>query len=216
MAVAAGLCVLASGPVSATTLSYDLNCVLNGLNSQACVPGPSFGTVTVSDTGVNQVTVVVDLLSPDLKFRDLMLNFNPLGSSITNVTSSDGQVSLSSNGYSINPYDGLFDLGQNDAKGWEGDSGYSTVLSGVGGTLTAAHLNFKDSLGKVFVGIHIQSIGPGNCDGFDNGTTNCIPGTAGTGSLKIGGSEIPEPSTFVLLGAGLIGLGLARRRLTGA
>jgi hypothetical protein len=196
--------------------------VLNGLNSQPCVSGPSFGTVTIANASGGTVSVTVDLFSSDLKFRDLMINFDALGSGITEITSSDGQVSLSSNSFSIPPYSGLFDVGSTGAQGWNGDHGYTTILTPNTGSLSENNFLFLDSGGKIYVALHIQSIGDssgGDCSGSDNGTTNCVPGTAGNGSLKIGGllqqgdpSEIPEPATIALLGGGLLLLGVLRRR----
>jgi len=210
------------GVSQAASFSYDLSCVLNGLDSHTCVSGPSFGTVTLSDSGANQVGLSVDLGNAGLKFRELMLNFS--GVSFTDITSSDAQnLTLSSNGFSINPYSGAFDLGVSGGQGWTGDSPYAVTLSGVGGVLTASMFNNLDSGGKLYVALHIQSIGPGTCTGADDGTTPCTPGTLGTGSLKIGGvstdgditgNSVPEPGSFALLGAGLLGVAFLRRRLT--
>jgi hypothetical protein len=186
---------------AASATSIDLACTLSG---STCASGASFGTVTIADTGLNQVTVSVNLLNPELKFRDLMLNFAGIASGLV---STDGQVSLSPDGFSMPPYSGLFDVGSSGQQGWNGASGYSTVLSSTGGTLTAGQFNF--------LAIHIQSIA---CDG-----TNCLPGVQGTGSIKVGGvlleqavtaqAAVPEPSTFLLIGIGLcVTAGVARYR----
>jgi hypothetical protein len=196
---------------------------MNGLDAHACVSGPSFGTVTLTDTGANQVGLSVDLGNPGLKFRDLMLNFTGIG--FTDITSSDGQnLILSSNGFSINPYSGGFDVGVSGAQGWNADSPYNVTLTGVGGVLTASLFNSLDSGGKLYVGIHIQSIGPNGCSGADNGTTGCTPGALGNGSLKVGGllstkgddtgGNVPEPGTLALMSAGLLGVAFLRRRFT--
>ena len=220
----------------ATPVVFDLTCVLNGLNSHACVDGPSFGTVSLIDMADDgslkpgDVRVTVDLAGTGHKFRDLMLN---LGSGFTSVSSSDGQASLGFNSFNITPYNGLFDVGSTGQQGWDGDDLYSTILTatGVSPLSTVSYLHL-DSMGKVNVAMHIQNIGNytgGDCSGNDNGTTSCIPGITGEGSLKVGGVvkslefperaisafmfiETPEPATTALMGIGLVALAFIRRR----
>jgi hypothetical protein len=71
----------------AATITLDLTCPLNGLNSSSCSPGPSFGTITLEDlTGVDagKVEVTVDLgFTGTQKFRDLVLNYTGPATSIT-------------------------------------------------------------------------------------------------------------------------------------
>jgi len=218
-----GMLWLSTVTVPASTLVFDLVCVLNGLNSTPCVPISSFGSITLTDlTGGNagKVQVDVDLLNTSLKFRDLMLNY---AGSATSITSSDGQVSLSSNFFKINPYLGKFDVGSTTTKGWDGGAtanNYSTILSG-NSALSVADFFDLDSLGNIGAAIHIQSLAPNLCTGGTN-STNCTPGGFSTddgGSLKIGGDAgfgvfeiVPEPSTYALMGTGILVLGLLRRR----
>jgi hypothetical protein len=80
--------------------------------------------------------------------------------------------------------------------------------------------NALDSGNKIYVALHIQSLGgPNECTGADDGTTPCIPGTTGNGSLKIGGvdpgfnqNNIPEPSSALLISVGLGAVALMRRK----
>ncbi len=88
-----------------------------------------------------------------------MLNFSGIG--FTDISSSDGQnLIVTSNGFSISPYSGGFDVGVSGGQGWNADSPYNVTLSGVGGVLTASMFNNQDSAGKLYVALHIQSIGP--------------------------------------------------------
>lgn len=210
--------------INAATISLDLTCPLNGLNSSSCGAGPSFGTITLEDlSGVDsgKVEVTVDLgFALTQNFRSLMLNYS--GPATTFTDTDPGQnVVLINNGYSINPYDGLFDLGSSGGMGWDALTAgpYSTVLSG-NFPLSTNDFLVLDSLGKLFAAIHIQSIGSasgGNCDGTSSPA--CVPGMPGPGSLKIGAPafrisqlNVPEPSTFCLIGLTAIPFGLRARK----
>ena len=223
VAAVALLCLGGTRHVQGSQIVFDLTCVLNGLNPlpAVCAAGPSFGTVTLTDDdgSTSAVNITVDLFGPDQRFSDLVLNFDAFDSGITGIA---GDLVLSENGFSISPYTGLFDLGGAGPQGFAGDSGASAVIQGVGGqNLTIANLSVLDSLGNVFVGLHIQNIGPGNCSGQSDGSTDCIPGITGEGSLKIGGvlqqpgdDPVPEPSTVALFGIGLAVVAWMRRRIS--
>ncbi len=217
--LALGVLTLGTQAAWVGSVTFDLVCVLNDKDNPCTPQVGSFGTVTIVDSGDNaallatQVEVTVDLLNVGLKFRDLMLNYSGVATSITGTG-----ILLDPAAYSIEPYAGLFDVGGTELEGWTGDSGNSFVLTG-NSNLSASAFNVLDSLGNVNVALHIQSIGPGGCSGNDDGTTDCVPGQTGQGSLKIGGieggrptEEIPEPSTTVLLGGGLVALLWAYRR----
>ncbi len=207
-----------SGQLQAASITFNLVCVLNALNTIPCnTSGPIFGTVTLTDNLSGGVVVDVDLAGTTQKFRDLMLNFS---GAATSLSSSDGLASLSANGFSISPYSGLFDVGKSSGQGWNGDDLYSTTLTG-NVAISVADFLTTDSLGNVYVAMHIQGIGDangGDCTGDGMGGTNCVPGMPGPGSLKIGGilqpnppeDPIPEPTTWLLVGGGLALLGARR------
>lgn len=213
--------------INAATISFDLSCTLNGLNSSPCSAGPSFGTITLEDltgldTGKVKVTVDLGFLPDTQKFVDLVLNYTGSAMSITD-NDPGNTVVLDSNGYSISPYNGDFDLGGDGGQGWSDgptSGSYSTVLSG-SSALSTSDFIATDTGNKLYAAIHIQAIGSasgGNCDG-SGGPAACVPGIEGSGSLKIGAPSfrivqfnVPEPSTFLLIGLATAVLGLRWRQ----
>jgi hypothetical protein len=211
--------------IDAATISLDLSCALNGLNASSCSGGPSFGTITLEDltgldTGKVKVTVDLGFLPDTQKFVDLVLNYT--GSAISITDNDPGNtVVLDSNGYSISPYSGEFDLGGTGGQKWGNGpttGSYSTVLSG-SSPLSTSDFIALDTGNKLYAAIHIQAIGSasgGNCDGSGSPAA-CVPGREGPGSLKIGAPSfrtvqfsVPEPSTFLLIGLATALFGLRR------
>jgi hypothetical protein len=210
-------------PSQAATVSLDLTCPLLQ-SSGSCGGGPSFGTVTLEDlSGVDagKVQVTIDLgMTGTQKFRDLMLNYAGAATSITDSDAANAVV-LSGNSFSISPYSGLFDVGDNStSQNWNATTAgpYITVLSGNAALSTSDFLAL-DTGGNLYAALHIQDIGNAN-GGSCNGTSDppCAPGVSGPGSLKIGaptylvGTHTPEPTTFVLFAAAAALLGSMRRR----
>lgn len=85
LAVAGGaLCLLAPFMARGAVLTLDLVCVLN--NTGVCVAGPSFGTVTITDTAPDTVQIETDLFNPDLKFSNMMFELVGIAGAIINLT----------------------------------------------------------------------------------------------------------------------------------
>ncbi|MBI2686759.1 MAG: PEP-CTERM sorting domain-containing protein [Acidobacteria bacterium] len=187
-------------------IQFDLNCVLS---NTACTPFPqSFGTVTITDIGGNTGVNVTVTTALGGKYKDLYLNLDP--SLVSGITLTSPAIA-SSNGFSLAPYNGLFDVGTNlnPSAGFDGNSGVTFQILG---NVSAINFNALDSLGLVGLAIHLQEI---ICT-----TTSC---TSGGNSIKVGGTfvpgppggddpGVPEPATYAIVGAGLAALGWLRRK----
>ena len=196
-----GMGILALFAMPGFGVTFNLNCVLS---NGACAAFPqSFGTVTIVDrAGGVDVTVVTTLGG---KYKDLFLN-------ISGTPSFSSDAVFSSNGFVLNPYSGLYDVGTNTSpsKGFDGTSGSTFSILGTG--FTAASFSQLDSLGLTYVGIHLQQI--------DCTSLTC---TSGSGSIKVGGwlvppdppsddPGVPEPSTYAIVGGGLAAVYWLRRK----
>lgn len=198
-----GILALLAVPGFGATIQFDLNCVLS--NGACTTFAQSFGTVTISDIsgGVN-VTVVT---AHGGKYKDLFFN-------LTDSVGLTSPAVFAANGFTLNPYSGLYDVGTNTqpSKGFDGNSGSTFQILGSG--LTAANFNALDSLGFTNVGIHLQQI--------DCTSSSC---SFGSGSIKVGGlyiqppppppgddPAVPEPSTYAIVGGGLAAICWLRRK----
>jgi PEP-CTERM motif-containing protein len=196
----AAFCLAASPLASATSFTLsDTN--LTGVTN--------VGTVVITDTGTDQVTVSITMNAGfSLKLQGGQIGFNgPSGL----VAASAGNLT----GYSgANTYSGLnfngFKTDQNISQFGTFAFDYTNIQGSPNGVVSVDSLTFTLTapglLASQFTGVVVHFC---TASGTDCGP---LTGFASNGP----GATVPEPGTITLLGSGLIGLaGLVRRRIRG-
>src|SRR5215831_17161100 len=108
----AALAFVGVNRAEATSLTFNLDCVLT---TSGCTPSASYGTITLNDSpGNGDLLLTVDLAGTGEKFRDLEMNYS---GGASQITSDDGQATLTPNGFTLSPYLGSFDLGYSGGQG---------------------------------------------------------------------------------------------------
>ncbi len=167
------------------------------------------GTVVVTDTGLNQVTVTITMNAGySLKLQGGDIAFNgPSGlvagsvGGLTGFSGGNTYSGLSFKGFKTDQNISQFGTFAFDYTNIKGSPNGVVSVDSLTFTLTASGLNASQFTGVV---VHFCTASGTNCGpqtGFASGTP---------------GAEVPEPGTITLLGSGLIGLaGLVRRRIRG-
>ena len=198
--VIAGLSVAWAPSASASSVSFNLTA------NNLAISG-SVGTVTVTDTGVNQVTVSLTMnagFSIKLQGGDIAFN-GPSGltvGSVSGLTAFSGANTFT--GLSFKQFFAPKNMSQFGTFAFD----YANIKGSPNGVVSADSLTFVLTApglsASQFTGVTIHF-----CTASG---TNCGPqtGFASSGPATV----VPEPGTMTLLGSSLIGLlGLVRRRI---
>lgn len=203
----AGLAVAAlavSGTASALTINYDS--VVTG-----SAPGTSAApwlTVTVTQNGWNSVNMTFSsaVAAPEF-ITSIFFSLNGgnpllLPDAVWNPNLSQSNCAGAAPA-GTGPWQLCLGFSPDQARRFNAaDGSYTVRLIGVNES------NFVMNRAGYLSVAHVQGISP-NCSGWigDNGAAANNPGTQCGGS-----TSVPEPGTLALLGLGLLGVGLARRR----
>jgi len=197
----------AASSVQAASITFNLDSTIDGSGVTSTTP---LGTLTLTDNG-NYVDIVVKLNNPSWKILDLALNFDDSRfSNFSRFSLVNEGLKVSEDKIKQGGYKGYFDL-VIPGKGNIGEYGYyydTIKLLGSGNTvLHVSDFMFKDTKDLLYAGLHI-----GNMGSYTKGGDSLWVGASSVAQP----SAVPEPSTVLLLGLGMLGAFLFRKRITPA
>jgi len=225
--VAGGLLISATAALAGPTYTFALN------SSDVSQLNIDIGTITLTQNGDNAVNILVDLNPQGTgatygfvntggshtpfafnldSVSDLSISLftQPTGGDFVN--SGNFSFGLNTTGGSATPY-GFFSVAldispvQNGSNtGYFGDLAFTLTRAGDGATLSTS--DFLRN-GSAFFAADISDNENGGHTGTVAATTRTEVGLVETHA------DVPEPASFMMLGAGLLGLGAARRRTRG-
>lgn len=192
---------LSAAGAEATSITFNLDGVISGSGYTAA--SSSFGTVILTDNG-NFVNIDVELANPSWKILEMGLNYDDAKFSNHSAFSLNNEsLTVSENAVKQDGYKGKFDI---DIPG-HGNIGtygsYTGILKLNNGStdINAADFDFMDTASRVFASLHIGNY-EGNSSIWVGASLDTTPSP----------SQVPEPAVIFLLGTGMLGLFVLRRK----
>jgi len=186
IAVSLAIFAVVLGVSAVTTRADPVTLINGGASAQLLYTASGFpgstATATFSLSG-NVLTVQLSNTSTDLATALTALGFN----TTPDITISNFVGTGVTSGWTVNGALGVFEISRN------GQGQGEAINAGGSETLTFTLLNFSGDLTLDLSAVHLQSLPNGLSD-------------------KPTGSEVPEPTSMLLLGSGLLGIGAGIRR----
>ena len=211
LGVAAAFVGFLALPASAGTLTFQLDYVFSGTTTPAG-PAPWVQAAFEDVVGGVQLTITATNLTGSEFISDFYFNFNPILNAASYLPSPTGGTQIGWNSITAGNNcckadgDGYFDFNIDfPPPPGNGDlfKGGETFVVRIPGALTTADFNYVSVNGPkgatgFYAAAHVQGIAT------EHGTTSVW--------IAPSPSQVPEPGTLLLLGAGLTGLASVRRR----